>query len=110
MRALEDELREGTRQLVGNRGYRRFLKLDKGAVSIDMKKVAAEAHYDGKLVLRANTSLPADEVAIQYKRLLLVEQFFRTAKTLLDTRPIFHPPRGCPTLLFGAMSSAPSWP
>lgn len=90
VRALEDELREGARQLVGNRGYRRFLKLDKDAVSIDIKKVAAEAHYDGKFVLRANTSLPADEVAIQYKRLLLVEQFFRAAKSVLETRPIFH--------------------
>ena len=75
---------------MGNRGYRRFLKLDKDAVSIDIKKVAAEAHYDGKFVLRANTSLPADEVAIQYKRLLLVEQFFRAAKSVLETRPIFH--------------------
>jgi hypothetical protein len=30
------------------------------------------------------------EVAVQYKRLLLVEQFFRAAKSLVDTRPIFH--------------------
>ena len=27
---------------------------------------------------------------MQYKRLLLVEQFFRTAKSLLHTRPVFH--------------------
>ena len=27
---------------------------------------------------------------MQYKRLLLVEQFFRVAQSLLDTRPIFH--------------------
>ena len=90
VKALEDELRQGARQLVGNRGYRRFLRVDKDAVSIDTKKVAAEARYDGKFVLRTNTSLPADEVAVQYKRLLLVEQFFRATKSLLDTRPIFH--------------------
>jgi len=90
VKALEDELRQGARQLVGNRGYRRFLKIDKDAVVIDMKKVAAEARYDGKFVLRTNTSLPAAEVAVQYKRLLLVEQFFRATKSLLDTRPIFH--------------------
>ncbi|MBI2855059.1 MAG: transposase, partial [Chloroflexi bacterium] len=59
-------------------------------MSIDRKKVAAEARYDGKFVLRTNTSLPASEVAVQYKRLLLVEQFFRTTKSLLETRPIFH--------------------
>ncbi len=27
---------------------------------------------------------------MQYKRLLLVEQFFRAAKSVVDTRPIFH--------------------
>jgi hypothetical protein len=90
VRALEDELRQGVRQLVGNRGYRRFLRMDKDAVTIDTKKVAAEARYDGKFVLRTNTSLPSNEVAVQYKRLLLVEQFFRAAKSLLETRPIFH--------------------
>ena len=90
VKALEDELKQGPRQLVGNRGYRRFLRVDKEAVSIDTKKVAAEARYDGKFVLRTNTSLPADEVAVQYKRLLLVERFFRDTKSLLATRPIFH--------------------
>jgi len=90
VKALEDKLREGARQLVGNRGYRKFLKVDREAVTIDMKKVAAEARYDGKFVLRTNTSLPAGEVAIQYKRLLLVEQFFRATKSVLETRPIFH--------------------
>jgi len=90
VKALEDELKQGARQLVGNRGYRKFLRVERDAVVIDMKKVAAEARYDGKFVLRTNTSLPAGEVAVQYKRLLLVEQFFRATKSLLDTRPIFH--------------------
>ena len=88
--ALEDALRQGARQLAGNRGYRRFLRVDKDAVTIDTKKIAAEARYDGKFVLRTNTSLPAEEVAVQYKRLLLVERFFRDTKSLLTTRPIFH--------------------
>jgi transposase len=41
-------------------------------------------------VLCTNTTLPAAEVAVQYKRLYLVEQLFRAAKSLVDTRPIFH--------------------
>jgi hypothetical protein len=90
VKALEDELKQGARQLVGNRGYRRFLKIEKDAVTINKKKVVGEARYDGKFVLRTNTALPAGEVALQYKRLLLVEQFFRATKSLLDTRPIFH--------------------
>lgn len=90
VQALEDRLREGARELVGNRGYRRFLSIEKGSFSIDRKKIDAEARYDGKFVLRTNTNLPADEVAVQYKRLLTVEQFFRAAKSVLETRPIFH--------------------
>ena len=90
LRALADQLRQGGKRLVGNRGFRRFLRIAKGAVTVDQAKVAAEARYDGKFVLRTNTLLPAAEVAVQYKRLLLVEQFFRAAKSLLETRPIFH--------------------
>ena len=88
--ALQDKLRQGAKILVGNRGCRRFLKVEKEAVSIDPAAVKAEARFDGKYVLRTNTELPAAEVAVHYKRLLLVEQFFRAAKSLLDTRPIFH--------------------
>ena len=41
-------------------------------------------------MLCTNATLPAAEVAVQYKRLYLVEQLFRAAKSLVDTRPIFH--------------------
>ena len=88
--AVEDKLREGAGSLVGNRGFRRFLRVDADAVRIDPKKVEADARYDGKFVLRTNTDLPADEVALQYKRLLLVESFFRAVKSMLESRPIYH--------------------
>jgi len=41
-------------------------------------------------VLTTNTDLPAREVALQYKQLWMVEDVFRSMKSLLDTRPIFH--------------------
>ena len=88
--SLEDRLKDGAKQLVGNGGYRRFLRAEKGALSIDRKKVEDDARYDGKFVLRTNASLSAGEIAVQYKQLLRVEQFFRAAKSLLYTRPIFH--------------------
>lgn len=90
VKALEDQLKNSRGQLIGNTGYRKFLHLEKGAFSLDMQRVEAEARYDGKFVLRTNTQLPASEVALQYKRLLLVEQFFRATKSMLDSRPIFH--------------------
>ena len=50
----------------------------------------AEARFDGKFVLRTNTELQSAEVALQYKCLLLLEQFFRAVKSMLDSRPVFH--------------------
>ena len=41
-------------------------------------------------MLRTDTDLPAEDVALRYKDLLLVEDAFRTAKSILETRPIFH--------------------
>jgi len=90
LESLEEKLSQGPKALVGNRGFRRYLVLEKGAVRIDRGKVAEEARYDGKWVLRTNTDLPAWEVALTCKGLLEVERFFRAAKGLLETRPIFH--------------------
>jgi hypothetical protein len=56
----------------------------------DEAKVAEDARYDGKWVLRTNTELDSAEVALQYKRLWTVEHWFRSCKSLLQTRPIFH--------------------
>jgi hypothetical protein len=90
LKSLEDKLKESPGSLVGNQGYRRFLKVSKGVVIIDPKKIDADSRYDGKFVLRTNSDLPSNEIAVQYKRLLLVEQFFRAAKSTIDTRPVFH--------------------
>jgi len=58
---------------------------------IDEAKIEEEARYDGTYVLRTNnTELATAEVALQFKRLWMVEQWFRSCKSLLDTRPIYH--------------------
>lgn len=88
--ALSEQLKQGAKSLVGNKGFRRYLKIDKGAARIDEAKVRAEARYDGKWVLRTNTELSAEQVALKYKQLWQVERVFRDVKTLLLTRPIFH--------------------
>jgi len=88
--ALEERLSKGTKALIGNSGYRKYVRIDKDAVTIDNGKVADEARYDGKWVLATNTSLKPEHVARQYKQLWMVEQAFRTMKSVLNTRPIFH--------------------
>jgi transposase len=91
--ALEERLMRGEKSLVGNKGYRKFLKR-KGkeqGFEIDRDKVEQEARYDGKWVLRTNREdWGSDEVALKYKQLLEVEQLFRCAKSVLQTRPVYH--------------------
>ena len=89
--ALREQLRRGDKALVGNKGYRRYLKREgEGRFAVDEDKIVAEARYDGKWVLRTNTELSTADVAIQFKRLWMVEQWFRSCKSLLETRPIYH--------------------
>ena len=57
---------------------------------VDEAKVEREARYDGKWVLRTNLEADAESVAHAYKQLWMVEAMFRTAKSVLDTRPIYH--------------------
>jgi hypothetical protein len=88
--ALKEQLKQGDKSLVGNKGYRRYLKGSKNHFVVDEEKVQQDARFDGKWVLQTNTDLGAWEVAIQYKQLWTVEEIFRTMKTTLATRPIFH--------------------
>jgi transposase len=90
LKSLEDQLKRGDKSLVGNKGYQRYLKTKGSSFEIDAKKVEEEARYDGKWVLRTNTDLPAPEVALKYKQLWMVESLFRTIKSILATRPIYH--------------------
>ncbi len=46
--------------------------------------------FDGTYVLRTNTRLTPLQAALRYRERWMVEDIFRTAKSLLATRPIFH--------------------
>lgn len=88
---LREQLKQGSTSLVGNKGYRKYLSAPAGGVfQIDEAKVMRDARFDGKWVLRTDTHLSAEEVALRYKDLLMVEDTFRTAKSILETRPIYH--------------------
>lgn len=88
--SLEEQLKAGPKKLVGNRGYRRYLKFEKNSASIDRKKVEQEARFDGKWVLKTNARLSAKNVALKYKELWQVEHTFRDMKSVLETRPVYH--------------------
>lgn len=92
--SLEEALKKGDKSLIGNNGFRRFVsKTEEKVFTIDHERAKQEERLDGKwlLVTNANTSTmsPAD-IAQRYKQLWMVEDIFRSMKSLLETRPIWH--------------------
>jgi hypothetical protein len=88
--ALGERIKKGPKDMIGNKGYRKYLNVTPGGITINQDKIAAEAKFDGKWVLKTNTDLPAEKVALRYKELWQVEQVFRDLKSILETRPIYH--------------------
>jgi len=88
--SLKEKIRTNPKGLIGNKGYRKYLTIDRNTVSIDQDKIDYESRFDGKWVLIINTSLSADQVALKYKELWQVEQVFRDVKSILETRPVYH--------------------
>ena len=89
--SLARQLGRGDKALVGNTGYRRFLKTTgRGRFAIDHAKAAADARFDGVFVLQTNAGLDPLQTMLRYKQLWAVEAAFHTAKHLFATRPIYH--------------------
>lgn len=78
--------------LLAHRTMGRFLRqLKSGAIKIDKGKIREEEHLDGKYILStSDDTLTPEDVALGYKQLLEVERAFRTLKTTLDLRPVYH--------------------
>jgi transposase len=88
---LDKALRQGDKAMVGNKGFRRFLKTaDNSHFTIDPERVAAAAKFDGIHVIRTNAGISPLVVALRYRERWIVEDIFRTAKSIIGTRPIFH--------------------
>jgi hypothetical protein len=88
---LRAKLAQGDKALVGNSGFRRYLKtVSAEHFAIDEARVAEDARFDGLYVLRTNTKITPLQVMLRYRDLLRVEQLLRQAKAVLATRPIYH--------------------
>lgn len=88
--SLEERLRKDPKSLVGNKGYRKYLTVDREHIAVNRQKIEDEARFDGKWVIRTNTTFSPEKVALKYKELWQVEHIFRDMKSVLDTRPVFH--------------------
>jgi hypothetical protein len=88
---LDKALRQGDKALVGNKGFRRFLKTAGDShFALDPERIAAAAKFDGIYVIRTNARISPLVVALRYRERWIVEDIFRTAKSIINTRPIFH--------------------
>jgi len=88
--SLRERIKQGEKALIGNKGYRKYVKASGTNFTIDEEKIEEEAFFDGKWVLRTNSRLTAAEVALKYKELWMVEHIFRSVKSILETQPIYH--------------------
>jgi transposase len=78
--------------LRSHRTMGRYLRqLKTGEIKIDKGKIKEEAHLDGKYIIStSDDTLSPEDVALGYKQLMEVERAFRTLKTTLDLRPVYH--------------------
>jgi transposase len=78
--------------LMAHRTMGRYLRqLKDGSIKIDRGKIREEAHLDGKYIIStSDDTLTPEDIALGYKQLLEVERAFRTLKTTLDLRPVYH--------------------
>jgi hypothetical protein len=71
--------------------YGRFLKETPKGLAIDQAAIAEFERFDGKFVVHSNDdSLTAEDMALGYKQLQRVEESWRTMKSGLRMRPVFH--------------------
>ncbi len=80
----------GDKSLIGNKGYRRYVKTAGQRFEIDEEKIEQEARFDGIWVLQTDAAVTPKEGALKYKELWMVEALFRSLKSVIETRPIYH--------------------
>lgn len=78
--------------LLAHKSMGRYLKeLKNGKLRINKAKVKQSRKLDGKYLLStSDESLSAEDVALGYKQLMEVERAFRTLKSTLSLRPVYH--------------------
>jgi transposase len=103
LRELEAELetlrhREGQQhskricQLRASGRYGAYVRLTKtGKAVIDKTSIHAKERLDGKFVVHSNDdTLSAEDMALGYKQLQRVEEAWRTLKSSIRLRPVYH--------------------
>jgi len=77
---------------VKKRGAGRFIKSDEQGlpISLDLDKINADKKYDGFKAISTTTDESVETILTKYRDLFEVEHSFRTLKSQLEIRPMFH--------------------
>jgi transposase len=103
VKAIQEEL-EGMKQLPNKAHHKKacalrshptygkyIRQLKDGRLRINKQAVREAEKYDGKYLIRtSDDTLSVEDVALGYKQLLQVENAFRTLKSTLHLRPMYH--------------------
>jgi transposase len=97
-KAERDEKIERAKQFLSNpstldkKAKNFYLKKDeKSNYSLDVEKIKHSERFDGFMTIATNnTELSPADILGAYKQLYKIEHSFRTFKTFLETRPMFH--------------------
>ncbi|BBW98716.1 IS1634 family transposase [Geobacillus subterraneus] len=89
---LNEAHHKATCRLRSHPSYGKYLRqLKDGTLRIDKQAVRDAEKYDGNYLIRtSDDTLSAEDVAIGYKQLVDIEQAFRTLKSTLELRPMYH--------------------
>jgi hypothetical protein len=91
---LRRQLAKGDKALIGNTGYRRYLKTIRGGhFAIDQAKVEDDERFNGIFVLRTNTDLNPLEAMLRYKHYGRSSKPSGLPSIFWATRPIFSQTR-----------------
>lgn len=93
LKAIDGELHsKRVCRLMASRRYSKYLRLNKaGNPVIDRAAIRKIVRTEGKFIIHSNDdSLTAEDLALGYKQLMRVEESWRTLKTGLQMRPVYH--------------------
>lgn len=76
--------------LLKSKPKRYYIKSNNDAFELDEDKIKRDETFDGFIAISTNTIIGATEVLEQYKQLYKIEHSFRTLKSHLEIRPMFH--------------------
>ncbi len=89
LKELEEKIKKSPKRALLNGNLRRYVKI--GSMEIDRDKAKREEIYDGKfLLLTNNFRMSKREIALAYRDLQDIEEFFQELKDWIEVRPIYH--------------------